>query len=56
MYIIIGMKSKFESEIEPTLAFKRLIQQQLTVAMIFIGSTRMDSSGAGFQSRPFVDS
>lgn len=34
MYIIIGMKSKFESEIEPTLAFKRLIQQQLTVAMM----------------------
>jgi len=37
MYIIIGMKSKFESEIEPTLAFKRLIQQQSTVAMILLG-------------------
>ena len=37
MYIITGMKSKFESEIEPTLAFKRLIQQQSTVAMILLG-------------------
>jgi hypothetical protein len=37
MYIIIGMKSKFESEFEPTVAFKRLIQQQSTVAMILLG-------------------